>query len=334
MEPLMNRSETWSPTFRRLMGSLASLGAIETAYLTWSKAAPGTSSSLLFCSSMDGSASDCGSILNGPYSTIPGTSIPLAAIGCVAYVTVAFLSLGPLLDRRFESDSNRLLLTTVVTMMGVFSVFLISLLFGVLHESCLYCIASAIFSLSLCAMAWFGDAIPKEKRTQGIMWSLSAGFSSLVAAGLLFTSVADSEAAGLRSFSSTQDSAVLLASSEASGTDPYAANIPPTVMTTSSKEALQLAPRLLELNAKMYGAYWCSHCFEQKERLGKEAMRNIPYIECSKEGANSQSSLCKERNIPGYPTWEVNGVLYPGEQALDELSDIVAKEAKKLASKM
>ena len=67
----------------------------------------------------------------------------------------------------------------------------------------------------------------------------------------------------------------------------------------------------------------CSHCYDQKEAFGKEAFSRIPYIECSKDGFNQQSGICKENNVPGYPTWQINGKLYPGEQALEELEDIV-----------
>ena len=55
-------------------------------------------------------------------------------------------------------------------------------------------------------------------------------------------------------------------------------------------------------------------------------MQLIPYIECSKEGMNAQTALCRDKHIPGYPTWEVAGTLYPGEQALEELQDIIVKE--------
>lgn len=33
--------------------------------------------------------------------------------------------------------------------------------------------------------------------------------------------------------------------------------------------------------------------------------------------------LCKAANIPGYPTWDIGGTLYPGEQTLEELEQIV-----------
>ena len=28
----------------------------------------------------------------------------------------------------------------------------------------------------------------------------------------------------------------------------------------------------------MYGAFWCSHCYDQKQALGAESMRIIPYV--------------------------------------------------------
>jgi hypothetical protein len=87
--------------------------------------------------------------------------------------------------------------------------------------------------------------------------------------------------------------------------------------------ALQLAADLQKLDARFYGAYWCSHCYDQKQALGKQAMQHIPYVECSREGKNEQAALCKEKKIPGYPTWEISGKLYPGEKDLDEIREIV-----------
>jgi hypothetical protein len=76
------------------------------------------------------------------------------------------------------------------------------------------------------------------------------------------------------------------------------------------------------------GSLRCSHCYDQKLAFGKEAFAKIPYIECSKDGIDEQNGLCKEKNVPGYPTWEINGKLYPGEQALEELEEIVQKAKK------
>ena len=77
------------------------------------------------------------------------------------------------------------------------------------------------------------------------------------------------------------------------------------------------------LDARMFGAFWCSHCYEQKQALGLEAMRSIPYVECDREGYNGRRDLCKEKEVPGYPTWEINGELFPGERSLGELREIV-----------
>jgi hypothetical protein len=74
----------------------------------------------------------------------------------------------------------------------------------------------------------------------------------------------------------------------------------------------------------MYGAYWCSHCFNQKQNLGTEAKEYFEYIECDKEGVNSQFPLCKSKKVPGYPTWEIQGKLYPGEKSVDELQRLVS----------
>ena len=73
----------------------------------------------------------------------------------------------------------------------------------------------------------------------------------------------------------------------------------------------------------MYGAFWCSHCYDQKQAFGYEAMRSIPYVECDREGYNNERDVCKAREVPGYPTWEIGGKLYPGERSLDELREIV-----------
>mmetsp|Transcript_4542 Transcript_4542/g.9166 ORF Transcript_4542/g.9166 Transcript_4542/m.9166 type:complete len:82 (-) Transcript_4542:224-469(-) len=73
----------------------------------------------------------------------------------------------------------------------------------------------------------------------------------------------------------------------------------------------------------MYGAFWCSHCYDQKQSLGSEAMRAIPYVECDRDGYRTQRDLCRAKDVPGYPTWEIGGELFPGERSVDELREIV-----------
>eukprot|EP00540_Astrosyne_radiata_P022049 CAMPEP_0116846868 /NCGR_PEP_ID=MMETSP0418-20121206/14101_1 /TAXON_ID=1158023 /ORGANISM="Astrosyne radiata, Strain 13vi08-1A" /LENGTH=131 /DNA_ID=CAMNT_0004478217 /DNA_START=16 /DNA_END=411 /DNA_ORIENTATION=+ len=120
-----------------------------------------------------------------------------------------------------------------------------------------------------------------------------------------------------------------IASSSSSNGDETTQYTPPPITTKSSKRALELSRRLNALDAHMYGAYWCTHCFDQKQAFGKEAFSAIRYVECAKDGANTQSSLCKEKEVPGYPTWEIGGDLFPGERELDELEDVVTDMEQK-----
>lgn len=81
----------------------------------------------------------------------------------------------------------------------------------------------------------------------------------------------------------------------------------------------------------MFGAYWCSHCFNQKQELGKEAYEKglVNYVECAKDGVNSEFLFCRQMNIPGYPTWEIDGQLYPGEKTVEELEKLLSLIEKK-----
>lgn len=58
----------------------------------------------------------------------------------------------------------------------------------------------------------------------------------------------------------------------------------PEVTNESSDKAVTLAKRLRQAGAKMYGAFWCSHCFDQKQTFGKQAMSEFPYVECYPDG--------------------------------------------------
>ncbi|MEM9005686.1 MAG: hypothetical protein AAGE59_19450 [Cyanobacteria bacterium P01_F01_bin.86] len=83
----------------------------------------------------------------------------------------------------------------------------------------------------------------------------------------------------------------------------------------------ELADHLSEAGVTMYGAHWCYHCADQKALFG-EAVKAIPYVECDPEGENAQPELCQAKALPGYPTWEVNGELYPGVYSLTELAKL------------
>jgi len=299
-------SSVWNPELRRIMAGAAGLGALETAFLTFEKlGGAGNAMSSALCEAAGGS---CGSVLSGPYSVVPGTTIPLAGLGCGAYALAAVLAMAPTLVKADDDDTNnRIALLCLTTAMGTFSVFLMTLLYGVLHQSCLYCLASASFSFTLASCSWLGGCLPNNsKRVLALQSSVASFLATTVLATVLFVNVQDSVA---------------------SNPDLEGPQSPPSITTTSSKEALKVGTQLKSLNAKMYGAYWCSHCYDQKQSLGLPAFKeSVQYVECSKEGVDSQAKLCKERDVPGYPTWEIGGELFPGEQDLFELQEIIDKQ--------
>jgi hypothetical protein len=103
---------------------------------------------------------------------------------------------------------------------------------------------------------------------------------------------------------------------------------PPEITKHSDSRALALAERLHSVNARMFGAYWCSHCYNQKQALGKEAYDRglVEYVECAKDGSQSQFRFCREKDVPGYPTWEIDGKLYPGEKSVEELERLLTSK--------
>lgn len=48
----------------------------------------------------------------------------------------------------------------------------------------------------------------------------------------------------------------------------------------------------------MYGAFWCSHCHEQKEAFGSQAMKDFPYVECYPDGFH-KASICHTPGASG-----------------------------------
>ena len=45
-------------------------------------------------------------------------------------------------------------------------------------------------------------------------------------------------------------------------------------------------------------------------------------VECAWDGKNSQTQLCIDKKIKGFPTWEINGKLILGVLSLKELSKL------------
>ena len=94
------------------------------------------------------------------------------------------------------------------------------------------------------------------------------------------------------------------------------------VTSESTKESIELAKYLKDNGVVKYSAYWCPNCLKQSELFGKQAYKELNVVECEIDGKNSQTQLCIDKKIKGFPTWEINGKLILGVLSLEELSEL------------
>lgn len=282
----------WS---RPAIGAIATVGALGTGYLTVIKLMGGDAACPV---------KGCDQVLSSAYADVFG--IPLTLFGCLAYLSMVALSLGPLLVSGEASSKQRQKLENLTwpllfigsTGMMVFSGYLMYLLATELRAACLYCIVSAGLTLAMFVLTLLG----RQWDDQG----------ALVFRGVIMGMVTLVATIGVYSISINGPTA----------TASSGGNSGPAVTNTSGPAEVALAKHLKEVDAKMYGAYWCPHCFDQKQLFGQDAKEYMPYIECADDGANSQTSLCRSvPEITGFPTWEVNGQFLPGTQTLAQLAE-------------
>jgi uncharacterized membrane protein/glutaredoxin len=273
------------------MAVLATIGALDTGSITlkrWGLLGP------LLC---PGGAGDCDKVLNSPWGSLFGQ--PLSLFGFLAYVAVLVLALlllvrpGDSRDPLVQRSSWALFLTSLG--MAVFSLLLMGLMVFRIQAFCPFCVLSAVLSLALFVLSLF--ATSWEDRGQLIFRGV------LVSLVVLLTGLGWSTAVG-------QPQASL------------GRGVPIPVTATSTPATIALAEHLTRVGAKMYSAYWCPHCHEQKELFGKEATARLTVIECAPDGRNSQEALCKTKNIEGYPSWEINGKIESGVKPLQKLADM------------
>ena len=279
----------WS---RQLIAAIATLGALETAFLTVAELAGGAAA---VCPT-----AGCKEVLSSPYATVFG--LPLTLFGFIAYTILGIAAVAPLLvnsqtNKQLRSQLERgtwLLLFAGSTAMVVGSSYLMYVMTFTIEAFCPYCIASAFFSLSLFVLAAIGHVW--EDVGQLLLTGLVVGMVTLVGSLGVYANVDGPTTAG--------------------------GATPPLVTTTSGAAEIALARHLKRIGARKYSAYWCPHCHEQKQIFGKEAASLLNYIECAPDGQNSQTELCKASGIKGFPTWEIDGQFYPGVQSLAKLADL------------
>lgn len=291
---------------RYLIGAIALLGVLNTGYLTFTK---------LFGGETVCPTDGCEQVLSSSYAYVFG--VPLALFGLLAYLGMTIFALGPLaispetnkeLRVKLE-DLSWLLLFAGSTAMMVFSGYLMYIMateFVAVYgpESiCLFCVASAIFATSMFVLTVLGRA-----------WEDIGQ--------LFFTGVIVAVVVLIGSLGVYANGGTGLASQPGDGGAQPTAGLMPPVTTQSSQAEVALARHLSSVGAKMYGAYWCPHCHDQKQLFGQPAAAEIPYIECAPDGVNPQTQLCQSTGITGLPSWEIDGQIYPGTRTLQELADL------------
>ena len=67
-----------------------------------------------------------------------------------------------------------------------------------------------------------------------------------------------------------------------------------------------LAQCIVDSGAKLYSAWWCPHCSDQKDAFGnsfKILDKEGVHVECSPGGIRYFSEFCKSQGVSGTPTW-------------------------------
>ena len=143
----------WIHQYSRLIiGSIAILGILTTAYLTWVK---------LSHNGVCGTEG-CEIVLTSPYANVG--EFPLTGLGLLSYVGVAVMAFAPMLinPKTNKAAYNQLNQLTWLGLllagvgMAVFSGYLMFLLAFVIKAVCPFCIASAIFTFAIFGLTLVG----------------------------------------------------------------------------------------------------------------------------------------------------------------------------------
>ncbi|KAG9441816.1 hypothetical protein H6P81_017670 [Aristolochia fimbriata] len=278
-----------------LSAGLGAVGLAETGYLTYLK----LTNSAAFCPVGGGKCSD---VLNSDYAVIFGVPLPL--IGIIAYGIVAYLGLqlaGKRLPFGLTESNGRLILLGITTTMTAASAYFLYLLSTEFQgTSCSYCLLSAFLSFSLFFLSLKDLGLDGIREVAGLQLTVAA-----IVIAILNNSYGDAKPTV-----KSMDVDLL----------PYETEI----TSESSPLAISLASYLRDIGAKMYGAFWCSHCLEQKEMFGHEGAKILDYVECFPDGVGKGRKIAKEceaAGIDGFPTWVIKGKVLNGEQTFMELME-------------
>ena len=80
----------------------------------------------------------------------------------------------------------------------------------------------------------------------------------------------------------------------------------------------ELRQQLVDNGATLYGVSSCAYTQKQLVDLGttQHFTQGLDYVNCEEEAA-----FCRQMNVTLYPTWQINGQLYPEYYSLEKLSE-------------
>lgn len=271
---------------------LSTVGVGITGYLTWAR--------LFNAPVVCPTTGSCETVLSSDYATVFG--LPLSLLGLLGYAAVAALSTKEVVTGRPNSDSiGRPALLTGGAVLASCSGYLLYLLVTEFPgETCAWCISSALVSMSIFILA--AQGLPARELKQAAKPAGGAAVAVIAALTLAWSGIESPKAFAELDL-------------------PYRETV---VRSDSSDRAVQLARRLKGAGARMFGAFWCSHCQEQKLMFGKQAQGDLPYVECFPEGWRKGVKIqpeCAAAGVQGFPSWIIGDKHYEGERSFGQLEE-------------
>ena len=281
-----------------IIAILSTIGLVDTSSITlknW-----GLFNSL----SCPGINNGCEPVLNSPWGTLFENSqfnIPLSLAGVITYGSILgfsiFLSLNIISPKEKLNKVIWWAIFLLSCASSVFSILLINIMFFKIKAYCFFCILSAILSISIFIISMIGA---KFESREPMFYRGFIVVLTVLVGGLIWSNSVDP--------------------SNAIDISKSTEKVSPAITTTSSLQKIKFAKFLSDNNIKMFSAYWCPHCHDQKQLFGKKAVKELSIIECAQDGKDNQYKLCREKQIEGFPSWEINGEIYSGVKDLNDLA--------------
>ena len=105
---------------------------------------------------------------------------------------------------------------------------------------------------------------------------------------------------------------------------PSAVLPPPQVPAPVPRSDSNVLQQLIDAGATFYGASWCGFTKKQLAELNitEADPRGLDYVDC-----DNQEELCASKGIEAFPTWQINGELFPGYYPPAKLAELLTKRA-------